>query len=63
MANDSAPTITGVGMVLTIADPESRADFADRINIGLKESATNTTIDGFATFWFNRCYYNECGYC
>ena len=47
-ANASAPTITGVGMTLTIADPESRADFADRINIGLKESATNTSIDGFA---------------
>ena len=47
--NTSAPNVTGVGMVLTIADADSRADFAERINIGLKESATNTSIDAFAS--------------
>ena len=34
---------------MTVADADSRADFAERINIGLKESATNTSIDAFAT--------------
>ena len=47
--NASAPNVTGVGMVLTVGDAQSRADFAERINIGLKESATNTSIDAFAT--------------
>ena len=33
------PTITGLGISLTRADADSRADFAARINVGLKESA------------------------
>jgi len=40
------PTITGLGMSLTRADADSRADFAARINVGLKESATNTSVTG-----------------
>ena len=47
--NASPPNVTGVGMVLTVADAASRNDFAERINIGLKESATNTTIAAFAS--------------
>ena len=41
--NDSA-NVTGVGMTLTTTDADSEADFAERINIGLKESATNTSV-------------------
>lgn len=40
------PTITGLGMVLNRSDADSRADFAARINVGLKESATNTSVTG-----------------
>ena len=46
--NASAPNVTGVGMTLTTTDADSRADFADRINIGLKESAVDTSVTGFA---------------
>ena len=42
------PTITGVGLTLQRDDADSRADFAERINIGLKESATNTSVQGNA---------------
>ena len=42
------PTITGLGMSLTRADADSRADFAARINSGLKESAVNTSVTGNA---------------
>ena len=42
------PTITGVGLTLQRDDADSRADFAARINIGLKESATNTSVQGNA---------------
>ncbi len=44
----TAPIITGVGLTLTRGDADSRADFAERINQGLKESATNTTVTGNA---------------
>ena len=47
--NASPPNVTGVGMALTVADDSSRDDFAERINIGLKESATNTSIAAFAS--------------
>ena len=44
----SQPTVTGLGISLTRADADSRADFAARINSGLKESAVNTSVTGNA---------------
>ena len=46
MTTTTQPTITGLGMSLIRSDADSRADFAERINIGLKESATNTSVTG-----------------
>ena len=46
LTTTTQPTITGLGMSLIRSDADSRADFAERINIGLKESATNTSVTG-----------------
>ena len=46
LTTTTQPTITGLGMSLIKSDADSRADFAARINIGLKESATNTSVTG-----------------
>ena len=45
----TAPTITGVGLTLNRSDENSRADFVERINRGLLESASNTSITGNAS--------------
>ena len=42
----TAPTITGVGLTLNRSDENSKVDFVERINRGLKESASNTAITG-----------------
>ena len=47
-SNFTLPIITGVGVSLTRGDANSRADFAARINAGLKESAVNTSVTGNA---------------
>ena len=48
LTTTTQPTITGLGISLTRADADSRADFAARINAGLKESAVNTSVTGNA---------------
>ena len=48
LTTTTQPTITGLGISLTRADADSRADFAARINSGLKESAVNTSVTGNA---------------
>ncbi len=40
------PNITGVGLTLSRSDEDSKVDFIERINRGLKESASNTAITG-----------------
>ena len=42
----TAPNVTGVGLTLNRSDENSKADFVTRINKGLKESASNSTITG-----------------
>jgi len=42
-------TVTPSGLTLNLEDDQSKADFEARINIGLKESAINTTLTGYAT--------------
>ena len=44
--NASAPNITGVGLTLNRSDENSKSDFVERINQGLKDSASNSTISG-----------------
>ena len=44
--NASAPNITGVGLTLNRSDANSKSDFVERINQGLKDSASNSTISG-----------------
>ena len=45
----NAVTITPSALTLNLEDAQSKADFEDRINIGLKESAVNTTVTGYGT--------------
>ena len=42
----TAPVVTGVGLTLGRSDEDSKADFVERINRGLKESASKTAITG-----------------
>ena len=42
----SNTTITGIGLTLSRSDEDSKVDFIERINRGLKESASNTAITG-----------------
>ena len=44
--NASAPNVTGVGLTLNRSDQNSKSDFVERINQGLKDSASNSTITG-----------------
>ena len=44
--NASPPNITGVGLTLNRSDENSKSDFVERINQGLKDSASNSTITG-----------------
>ncbi len=44
----SPPNITGVGLTLSRSDETSKSDFVTRINKGLKESASNSSITGNA---------------
>ena len=58
----TAPKITGVGLTLNRSDENSKADFVTRINKGLKESASNSTITGNSN---SRCRCNniQCVFC
>ena len=47
--NLTALTITAAALTLNLTDSQSKTDFEDRINIGLKESAVNTTVTGYST--------------
>ena len=42
----AAVAMTPAGLTLNLADSQSKADFVDRVNAGLKESAINTTVAG-----------------
>ncbi|MDC0461691.1 flagellin [Alphaproteobacteria bacterium] len=44
----SNTTLTQSGLTLNLEDSQSKADFEDRVNAGLKESAVNTMITGYA---------------
>ena len=44
----TAPNVTGVGLTLSRSDETSKSDFVTRINRGLKESASNSSITGNA---------------
>ena len=44
--NASLPKVTGVGLTLNRSDENSKSDFVERINQGLKDSASNSTITG-----------------
>ena len=41
--------LTPSGLTLNLSDDQSKDDFIDRINIGLKESAVNTSITGYSS--------------
>ena len=45
----TAVTATAIAMTLNLSDSQSKADFEARINIGLKESAVNTTVTGYSS--------------
>jgi flagellin len=45
----TAVSATASSLTLNLDDAQSKADFEDRINIGLKESAVNTTLTGYAS--------------
>ena len=44
-----AATFRNAGLTLNLEDDQSKADFEDRINIGLKESAVNSSITGYSS--------------
>ena len=45
----TAPAITAAALTLNLEDSQSVRDFEDRINIGLKESAVNTSVTGYSS--------------
>lgn len=54
--NGTAAAMTGLaggltpsGLTLNLSDDQSKDDFIDRINIGLKESAVNTSVTGYSS--------------
>jgi len=49
LTSGTAQIITPNGLSLNLNDSQSVQDFEDRINIGLKESAVNTSVTGYST--------------
>ena len=45
----AAVALTPSGLTLNLEDAQSKADFVDRVNAGLKESAINTSVTGNAS--------------
>jgi flagellin len=45
----AAVALTPSGLTLNLEDSQSKADFVDRVNAGLKESAINTSVTGNAS--------------